>query len=318
MQNKKKIEKIYKDIQDLEIQGATNVAISTLEGIKIGLDRTYDGYEDMIKTVLEIGRYLAYARPNEPLAQNAVLYIQHMFEEKSIYNLPIEEGKERFKELCDKFLDKIEGEKNKIVELNALKLKHIDHILTHCHSSTAVSLIKGIAEGDNDFTAVCTETRPKYQGHITAQELLDAGIDTTLIADSAAESFVIGRGSKSVSEVFIGCDVMTMKGHCINKIGSWGIAMSAYQSGKPLYVVTPLLKIDHDSGYYDIKIEIRENKELWKDAPKGLQMYNPAFEVVDAGLIAGFITEFGILKPEEIAHVVKKEYPWLFVKKNYY
>ena len=94
--------------------------------------------------------------------------------------------------------------------------------------------------------------------------------------------------------------------------------MSAYQAGKPLYVVTPLLKIDHDSAYHEIKIEIREDTELWTDAPKGLNMYNPAFEIIDSGLITGFVTEFGILKPEEISHVVKKEYPWLFLKKNYY
>jgi methylthioribose-1-phosphate isomerase len=180
-----------------------------------------------------------------------------------------------------------------------------------------VSLIKGIAENDADFTAVCTETRPRYQGRKTAVELLDAKIDTTLIADSAAESFVIGRGSKSISEVFIGCDAITMAGHCINKIGSWGIGMAAYKAGKPMYIVTPLLKIDTDTAYHEIEIEIREDKELWKEAPRGLEMYNPAFEVVDKDLIQGFITEFGILKPSEIADVVKKEYPWLFFKKTY-
>jgi ribose 1,5-bisphosphate isomerase len=196
--------------------------------------------------------------------------------------------------------------------LNSPQLKYIDHVLTHCHSSTAVRLIQGIAKGDEDFTAVCTETRPRYQGRITAKELLNVGIDTTLIADSAAESFVIGRGSKPVSVVFIGCDAITMKGYCINKIGSWGIAMAAYQSSKPLYVVTSLLKVDHDTAHQDIRIEIRGDKELWEDAPKGLEMYNPAFEVVDAGLITGFITEFGIIKPRDIGDFVRKEYPWLF------
>ena len=107
-----------------------------------------------------------------------------------------------------------------------------------------------------------------------------------------------------------------MNGYCINKIGSWGIAMAAHQAGKPLYVVTPLLKIDHDSAYHSIKIEVREDEELWTEAPKGLEMYNPAFEVVDSGLITGFITEFGILKPEEIGNMVRKEFPWLFLKKS--
>ncbi|MDD3474487.1 MAG: hypothetical protein PHP08_01115 [Candidatus Dojkabacteria bacterium] len=317
MKYPKVIEKIYQDIKDLKVQGATDVAIATFEGMKEALKLNHHASKELLNYVIEVGNYLAYARPNEPLAQNGVLYVQYLFEERAIYRFPVEDEKQLFKELCDEFLQKIEDDKKKILELNVPKLQQVDHVLTHCHSSTAVNLIKGISEGDKDFTAVCTETRPRYQGRKTAIELLDAGINTTLIADSAAESFIIGRGSKSVSEVFIGCDAITMRGHCINKIGSWGIAMAAHQAGKPIYVVTPLLKIDHDSAYHEIKIEVREDKELWADAPRNLEMYNPAFEVVDSSLISGFITELGILKPEEIGSLVRKEYPWLFFRKTY-
>jgi ribose 1,5-bisphosphate isomerase len=316
MKYPKEIEQLHKEIEDIKIQGATNVAIATLKGIKLALQFDYPESTTLIDTIIDIGNYLAYARPNEPMAQNAVLYIEYLFNENGVYRFPIEEEKQLIEELCDDFLKEIENEKKKLLELNVPKLLQVDHVLTHCHSSTAVSLIIGISKGDKDFTAVCTETRPRYQGRKTAVNLLEAGINTTLIADSAAESFVIGRGSKSVSTVFIGCDAITMKGHCINKIGSWGIAMAAYESGKKLYVVTPLLKIDHDTAYHEIKIEIREDSELWEDAPKGLEMYNPAFEVVDAQLISGFITEFGILKPQEIEDFVRKQYPWLFYKKE--
>ena len=313
MKYPKKIEKIYQEIKDIKVQGATNVAIATFEGMKVALSSKIGRSESFLKDILEVGRYLAYARLNEPLAQNGLLYIKYFFLQKGGERLELNERRELLNELCDNFLDKISKSKHKIDEFNVSKLSHIDHVLTHCHSSTAVRLIKGIAENDTDFTAVCTETRPRYQGRITAKELVEAGVDTTLIGDSAAESFVIGRGSKSVSAVFIGCDAITMQGYCINKIGSWGIAMAAYHSGKPVYVVTPLLKIDHDTAYYDMKIEIREDRELWKDAPKGLDMYNPAFEVVDAGLITGFVTEYGIIKPTDIRETVKREYPWLFV-----
>ncbi len=314
MKYPKKIRKIYKDIVDIKVQGATNVAIATFDGVKIALRSKMGRGENFLDDVLEVGRHLAYARPNEPLAQNGLLYIKHKFLQQNGESLPFNERRELIDDLCDEFLKNISNVKHNIDGLNSPKLKHIDHVLTHCHSSTAVRLIKGIAEGDEDFTAVCTETRPRYQGRITAKELLNADIDTTLIADSAAESFAIGRGNKPVSAVFIGCDALTMKGYCINKIGSWGLAMAAYQSGKPLYVVTPLLKIDHDTAYHEIKIEIRENKELWDDAPKGLEMYNPSFELVDAGLITGFVTEYGILRPNQIADAVKREYPWLFIK----
>jgi len=51
---------------------------------------------------------------------------------------------------------------------------------------------------------------------------------------------------------------------------------------------------------------------LWHDAPKNLKMFNPAFEIVDANLITGFMTEFGIIKPDEISGIVKSKYSWLF------
>ena len=220
--------------------------------------------------------------------------------------------KELILQLCSEFLKKVSNAKHKIDEINSEKLNYIDNVLTHCHSSTAVRLIQGIAKGDADFTAVCTETRPRQQGKKTARELLEAGINTTFITDSSAELFVIGRGSKPVSAVFVGCDCITMKGHFVNKIGTWGIAMAAHQSNKPVFVVTPLLKIGHDTSHSNIKIEVREDKELWKDGPKGLKMYNPAFEVVDSKLLTGYITEYGIIEPNQIGEFVIREYPWLF------
>lgn len=314
MKYPKRIKKIYKQIVDLEIQGATNVAIQTFQGILASLDDKRIDDDSFLDRITQTGNYLAFARPNEPLAQNGVVYLRHFFLQNEGNSLSIGDKKNLIEDLCNEFLDKISSAKHDIETLNGDKLKYIDHILTHCHSTSAIKLIEGIAEGDNDFTAVCTETRPRQQGRITAKELLEAGISTTYIADSAAESFVIGRGSKPVSAVFIGCDVITMRGHCINKVGSWGIAMSAHQSSKPLYVVTPLLKIDHDTASHEIKIEIREDREIWENAPEELEIYNPAFEIVDAGLITGYITEYGIIKPNQIASVVKEKYPWLFIK----
>lgn len=308
----KKIEQIYQDIVELKVQGATNVAIATFEGIKIALQNNYLDEENIIQEVIEIGKYLAYARPNEPLAQNGILYLRHFFVQNGGNNLDYNRKKELILQLCSEFLKKVSSAKHKIDVNNSEKLSYIDHILTHCHSSTAVRLIQGISKGDENFTAVCTETRPRLQGRKTAKELLEAGIDTTFIADSAAELFVIGRGSKPVSAVFVGCDAITMKGHFINKIGTWGIAMAAHQSNKPVFVVTPLLKMDHDTAYSDIKIEVREDKELWKDGPKDLEMYNPAFEVVDANLLTGYITEYGIIEPNQIGEFAIREYPWLF------
>jgi len=216
------------------------------------------------------------------------------------------------KELCDEYLGLITAAKKSSIEKCARYLTNYDKILTHCHSSTVVDLIKAISKGDKNFEVVSTETRPLYQGRITAKNLIDAGIKTTLIADSAAESFAINRGSVPIDVVFLGSDQIMKGGYVINKIGSWGIAVAAHYGGKPLYIVSNLLKFDKDSLFSDVEIEIREDRELWPEAPRGLDMYNPAFEIVDNALITGFVTELGIIKPNEVEKVIKENYPWLF------
>ena len=309
----KQILEIEKDIKELNIQGATNVAIATLEGMKIFIEESNISDKEMFYKELErVGYKLANARLNEPLARNGVKYVTFQFKRKRDDLHSINDMKQQLLDFCDDYLFKISDSKRSIVELGVPYVKHFENVLTHCHSSTAVSILKGIAQGNSSFDVVCTETRPLFQGRTTAKSLLEDGISTTMIADSAAESFVIGRGSVPIDAVFIGCDQITLDGYCINKIGSWGIGMAAYYTSKPLYVVSPLLKVDPKMKVQDISIEIREDDELWSDAPKELKMFNPAFEIVDAKLITGFMTEFGIIKPSEIHDIIKAKYTWLF------
>lgn len=309
----KKILEIEKDIKDLNIQGATNVAIATLEGMKTFIQESeIKDVEVFYKTVIEVGHRLSTARENEPLAKNGVKFVEYEFKRRNHDLQSVEDMKQLLEDYCDNYLYLISDSKRAIVESGVVNLKFMENVLTHCHSSTGVALIKGIAQNKPSFDVVCTETRPKLQGRISAKSFVEDGISTTLIADSAAESFIIGRGSVPIDGVFIGCDQITMKGHCINKIGSWGIAFSALYAEKPLYVVSPLLKVDPEVGLENLEIEVREEREIWEDAPKDLKIYNPAFEIVDNSLITGFVTEFGILKPKEIADIVKTKYPWLF------
>lgn len=309
----KQILDIEKDIKDLNIQGATNVAISTLEGMKIFIEESNIADKELFYKELErVGYKLANARENEPLAKNGVKYVTHTFRNHFSDLHSLNDMKQQLNGYCDEYLYKIADHKRAIIELGLPYVRHFENVLTHCHSSTAVAIIKEMAKGKESFDVVSTETRPRFQGRITSKNLIDAGISTTMVADSAAESFIIGRGSVPIDAVFIGCDQITMDGYCINKIGSWGIAMAASAASKPLYVVSPLLKVDPTVLRKDISIEVRENKELWSEAPKGLKMFNPAFEIVDAKLITGFMTEFGIIKPSEIADIVKAKYIWLF------
>jgi ribose 1,5-bisphosphate isomerase len=113
--------------------------------------------------------------------------------------------------------------------------------------------------------------------------------------------------------VLVGADAITSEGNVINKIGTSTIAVTADEARTPFYVIAELLKFDPATmfGEYE-KIEERSSDEIWKDAPKGLVVRNPAFDVTKRDLIHGIICEEGIITPHSVAEVVRRNYPWVF------
>ncbi|MCR5134670.1 MAG: S-methyl-5-thioribose-1-phosphate isomerase, partial [Clostridiales bacterium] len=146
------------------------------------------------------------------------------------------------------------------------------------------------------------ETRPLLQGaRLTAYELQKAGVDVTLICDNMA-SIVMKNGW--VNACFVGCDRVAANGDAANKIGTSGVAILAKHYGIPFYVLGPSSTIDLScASGADIPIELRDGEEIRSMhyvkpmAPEGVKCYNPAFDVTDHELIAGIVTEKGIVRP---------------------
>lgn len=184
-----------------------------------------------------------------------------------------------------------------------------DGILTHCNAGQLATCKYGTAtapiylghEKGYNFKVFADETRPLLQGaRLTAYELQSAGVDVTLICDNMA-STVMKNGW--VNAVFVGCDRVAANGDAANKIGTSGVAAIAKYYGVPVYICAPTSTIDMNTKTgADIHIEQRpaeEVTEMWykeRMAPKGVKVFNPAFDVTDNELIAGIITEFGIAK----------------------
>lgn len=318
---------IIEDIKSIRIQGATNVAIATFEGLKLYISQVaaangkkinLDGSVDFLSPfspddIWNTAYQLADARPNEPLAHNGIRFIQHYLSQNGVgASSAPGEYVSIVNEACESYLDLIKHSKEKIVENAQPILKGVNEILTHCHSSTAEKVIIEHSKKTPDLITVCTETRPLYQGRITAKVLSEAGVRTIMIVDSAAESFIIGRGLVNIDVVFIGCDEITMQGDVINKIGSWGLLLAAKQVGVPVYVITSILKTNPETAHKAPVIEMRQAKEIWPDAPVGVELVNPSFELANHDMVTGFITEAGIIKPEEIESTLRKSYQWLF------
>ena len=253
------------------------------------------------------------ARPTEPMLFNGMDYIKAQI--TKVQTSDLETLKKTVIEAAEYYLNLINETAERAV-LNGLWIIHDgDNVLTHCHSSSAVKTLKLHKTKGLKFKVYNTETRPLFQGRRTAQDLIQNGIDTTMVVDGVAP-FLMDEESGTdlmMDCVVVGCDAIKLDGGVINKVWSYSVWLSALYANVPVYIAGNLLKVDvHDN----IHIERRLASEVWEDAPGGLNVLNFAFDKMPPKFIRGIITEFGIIKPRDIKKAVQEHYPWMVVSED--
>lgn len=190
-----------------------------------------------------------------------------------------------------------------------LKGKQSAILMTHCNAGalatggigTALAVMYAAQQAGIALQVFADETRPLLQGaRLTSWELARAGIDVTVICDNMAASVMRDRHPDMV---VVGADCIAANGDTANKIGTYGLAILAKHHGVPFYVAAPYSTFDLTlkSGA-EIPIEERKRSEISDQngrlaVPENAKVFNPAFDVTPAGLIAGFITDRGVLQP---------------------
>ena len=181
-------------------------------------------------------------------------------------------------------------------------------VMTHCNAGalatvsygTALGVIRSVMESGKKISVIATETRPVMQGsRLTAFELVHDGIDVSLIPDTAVGYLM---ANKMIDKVVVGADRILKSGHVFNKIGTYQVALLAKAHNIPFYVAAPLSTFDMHNNEEDIVIEERSVDEVVKIgekriAPTGVRIFNPAFDMTPPDLIAGIITEKGVIYP---------------------
>lgn len=304
-----KIEDIFEAIRFLRVRGAPAIGVCAGYAMALAASRIDEqDYESFLAAFLEKKTYLAGARPTAVNLFWALDRMERVLRENA--DSPVPEIKERLFAEAQAIRDEDVAISRRIGEIGFSLMKPGDGILTHCNAGTLATAKYGTAtapmyvaweNGMRDFRVYCDETRPLLQGaRLTAFELQDAGIDTTLICDNMA-SAVMQAGR--VKLVFVGCDRVARNGDTANKIGTSGVAILAKHYGIPFYVCAPTSTIDPAIATgAEIPIEERESSEvteMWyqkRMAPEGVKVYNPAFDVTEHTLISGIITERGLCK----------------------
>jgi ribose 1,5-bisphosphate isomerase len=265
------LETVIKNIKDVKVQGAKEIALYALKFLKDFCKKNGFGLKFEVAC-----KFLEEARPTAVVLHNCLEIL------KSKRNL----------KTIDKLINYLENVNKKIAKFGNKIVKDNYLIMTHCHSGEALSVIKHAWKSKKKISVIATETEPLHQGIKTVKELAKEKIPVTLIVDSAMGYFM-----KSVDMVIVGTDAIRIvepKG-VVNKIGTLLLALAAKKYNKPFYVVGNLLKIDKRKFF---KIEERPYKEVYHKL-KGVKIRNPAFDVVPFNLVTGIVNEKGVFKTNE-------------------
>ena len=307
-------------IYRLAVRGAPAIGVAAAFGLVLGVQEHGDLPVDaFLKHVDETAATLAKARPTAVnlfwalermkahargvAADNSADLVRSLFEEsKRIW--------QEDRDAC-----------KRMGEIGAELIKDGDTLLTHCNAGalatagqgTALSpMYEAHAQGKK-IAVFADETRPLLQGaRLTAWELMQAGIDVTLITDNMAGR-VMFEGK--IDAVFVGSDRIASNGDVCNKIGTYSVAVLAREHGVPFYVVAPISTVDPTlADGSAIPIEERPAEEVTegfgkRTAPPGCKVYAPAFDVTPARLVTGIVTEVGLIEApntEKVLAAVEK------------
>jgi len=308
----REIVRVYRDwrgvaeaIRTMVIRGAPAIGVAAAMGVALGMRGA--GGERARKRFAEVSRGLRATRPTAVNLAWAVERMGRVLEENIALDAP-----HLFRRLRDEAIAIYEEDlaaNRALGRFGAALLADPATVLTHCNAGalatagygTALGVVRAAREAGKTVAVIADETRPFLQGaRLTAWELHKDRIPVTVIADNMAAS-VLRRGE--VSCVVVGTDRTAANGDVANKIGTYPLAVMARRHGVPFYVAAPLSSIDLEcpSGA-EIPIEERSPEEITHLAgrritPKGIKIFNPAFDVTPAELVSAIITENGIAYP---------------------
>ncbi|MCK5850278.1 MAG: S-methyl-5-thioribose-1-phosphate isomerase [Kiritimatiellae bacterium] len=303
------IDEVWTSIKTLQVRGAPAIGVAAAMGLAAAFQNTNAKSEDELMT--EVQRLADHLATSRPTAVNLFWALERM---RHTAEKHLALGTAELKEILAREALSIRNEDAAMCRAigahGAELLKSGNTILTHCNAGglatseygTALAPVYTAHEQGKTISVYADETRPLLQGaRLTTWELMQAGIDVTLICDNTAAQ-VMKEGL--IDAVLVGADRIAANGDAANKIGTYGLAVLAQAHKIPFYVLAPTSTIDPDTPNGSaIPIEERKSNEVTKGfgrltAPKNVKVYSPAFDVTPAKLITGIICEKGIANPD--------------------
>lgn len=293
-------------IRRLAVRGAPAIGVAAAYGLVVGL-ASVDHSSGLGARFDEVYNLLAGTRPTAVNLRWALDRGREVFEKS------VAEGHD-LDTLRSTLLDWAHRTHAEDIETNRRIGEHAvalfsegSRVLTHCNAGalatagygTAVGVITSAFDAGRVSQVWVDETRPLLQGsRLTAWELDRLDIPFRVVTDSSVGALM---SRQLVDRVVVGADRIAANGDVANKIGTYTVAVLARRHGVPFYVAAPLSTIDRATPRGDdIPIEVRDDDEVTafhgiNVSPEGALAQNFAFDVTPNDLVAGIITEVGVL-----------------------
>lgn len=296
-------------IRTMVIRGAPAIGAAAAYGMAMAAYQSdANSIEGLLEDLDAAGEFLNQARPT---AVNLSWAIRRMLDAAREFDGTADELRVYLLQLAKDIADEDVEINKRLATYGADLIDDGDHIIHHCNTGalatvdwgTALGVIRMAHEQGKRIHVFVDETRPRLQGaRLTAWELEQYGIPYDIITDSSS-GYLMRKGM--VQKVVFGADRVAANGDVANKIGTYMLALAAYDNGIPAYSVFPVSTIDFDLTRGDlIPIEERDQAEVLAltlmgepVAPERATARNFAFDVTPNRIISGWVTEKGVIYP---------------------
>lgn len=301
------VKTLWQAIRELKVRGAPALGIAAAYGVLLGI-KNFKGTRTaaFAREVCDLCDYLGKSRPTavnlfNALSRMRLLVLYNPDKPVAVLKAVLEaEALAIYEE--DRAVCRAMGAHGATLVKSGMTCMTVCNAgaLATADYGTALGVFYAAKRAGKKFSVYSLETRPLLQGsRLTAWELMRNKVNVTTICDNMAATVMRNKG---VDIIFTGADRIAANGDTANKIGTYMLAVLAKHHGIPFYVVAPKTTFDLKTGTgKQIPIEERSPEEVTlfggcPVAPKGVKVFNPAFDVTPNELVSGIVTEYGIIR----------------------
>jgi len=296
-------------IRTMGIRGAGEIARSAVGALMIVAKASKaTSVNEFVDELDYASKLLLETRPTAVSLPNGIRYVMHRVHQSRKMHEKLDEIRSVAIQAGEEFIASSKTAIQRIGHIGANRIRNGDVLLTHCNSSAVITILKTAWEQGKRIQVFVTETRPRFQGWITAKALGEVGIPVTLIPDGAVRFFM-----DKVDRVIVGADAVTANGAVVNKIGTSMIALAAHEARVRFFVAAETYKFSPETMIGElVKIEERDTLEVLpsnelKKMPN-VNVRNPSFDITPPEYIDIIITEKGIIPPQGAILVLQETF----------